>query len=74
VILQPKTKQVVYGKLVGDEPPVSQNLVYVEPAQINTEVVFVARVLSHVYMYHHTKQHIDLKYPECNPQLANPTR
>jgi hypothetical protein len=45
VLIQLRTKQVVYGKLIGERPPVLPKLVCVEPAQIHVEGICAARVI-----------------------------
>jgi hypothetical protein len=78
VILKPKTKIVVYGKIIGDKSQISPKLVCVEPSQIHIEGVCAARVVSHVYMDHHSKQPADLNVSTSRTQTAtrelqNPT-
>jgi hypothetical protein len=56
VKLQPRSKQVVYGKLIRDKPSALPTLVCVEPTQIPVEGVCAARVISKVHMGKRDKQ------------------
>jgi hypothetical protein len=70
LILQPKSKQVVYGKIIGEKPQISPTIVCVEPAQIHIEGVCAAHVLSHVYVDNHNKQRTDLHVSASRTQTA----
>jgi hypothetical protein len=70
VTIEPRSKQVVKGKLVGEKHQVSPNLVCVEPAHLPIEGMCVARVLTRVHANRDTNQQPDSKVAVSRTQTA----